>query len=679
MKLITGGNGMVGSHIKYGFKPTSSEMDIRDPESIHKYLENKTISCIIHLAAVNLRESENNPQKAIDVNINGTINMLRVAMKLDIPFVVVSTGAVFSAFKDEVFNEESKKCPNCLYGLTKSTSEEISLLYPKTIIIRTGWLFGGNQGTHYKFVENVIANIMAKQEIKASCNFFGSPTYVVDFIEHMEKIIDDKSFGIHHIVNDGYASGYDIAVEISNIFSKGKELIKAVESHLIPNSGPKRSLTEKLVSIHSKNQLRNWKDALHEYVSGKYLNKFKKWSNREMCRLCGSYDLFVFFKLEPTPPANHFVEKPTKQETIPLDICICQECKHIQLIQIVDPDFQYSKYFYVSSTSTTMVKHLQDSVSDFTKALSKTDSILEIGANDGVCIKHLLENGFKNVIGIDPAANINKRHDLPIICDFFGSKSLDKFKDKMGYFKLIYAFHCCAHIEDIKDVFETVVKLLENDGIFIMEVGYFYQVFKKNTFDVIYHEHIDYHTCTAINKFAHKCGLKLYKVSENDIQGGSIQFFICKKENDKQVEDNVSETIKKEHAISLFDNKILSSWKNVVIRNGNDISYILEALIDNGKKIVGYGASAKSTTFIYQYKLTNSIIKYIIDDNVYKQNMYTPGSNIPIKPLDTLDIDQADYVIILSTNFSNELIKNLEQYRNKGLRIIIPFPQIVIC
>jgi hypothetical protein len=326
-----------------------------------------------------------------------------------------------------------------------------------------------------------------------------------------------------------------------------------------------------------------------------------------------------------------------------------------------------------------MVKHLQDSVSDFTKALSKTDNILEIGANDGVCIKHLLENGFKNVIGIDPAANINKRHDLPIICDFFGSKSLDKFKDKMGYFKLIYAFHCCAHIEDIKDVFETVVTLLENDGIFIMEVGYFYQVFKKNTFDVIYHEHIDYHTCTAINKFAHKCGLKLYKVSENDIQGGSIQFFMCKKENDKQVEDNVSETIKKEHAISLFDNKILSSWKNVVIRNGNDISYILEALIDNGKKIVGYGASAKSTTFIYQYKLTNSIIKYIIDDNVYKQNMYTPGSNIPIKPLDTLDIDKVDYVIILSTNFSNELIKNLEQYRNKGLRIIIPFPQIVIC
>ena len=116
----------------------------------------------------------------------------------------------------------------------------------------------------------------------------------------------------------------------------------------------------------------------------------------------------------------------------------------------------------------------------------------------------------------------------------------------MDSFKLIYAFHCCAHIEDIKDVFETVYKLLENDGTFIMEVGYFYQVFKKNIFDVIYHEHIDYHTCTAINKFADKCGLKLYKVSENDIQGGSIQFFMCKKDSEKEIENNVLENIKKE-------------------------------------------------------------------------------------------------------------------------------------
>jgi len=675
MKLITGGSGMVGSNINYGLKPSSIEMNICDPISIQNYLEHKKISCIIHLASINLRESENNPKKAIDVNINGTVNMLNVAMKLSIPFVFVSTGAVFSSFKDEVFNEESKKSPNCIYGLTKSTAEEISLLYQKSIIIRTGWLFGGNQKTHYKFVENVIASILANQEIKASCNFFGSPTYVIDFIKQMEKLIEEESFGVHHIVNDGHASGYDIAVEISEIFSHGKELIKTVESHLIPNSGPIRSLTEKLTTVNS---IRNWKDALQEYVAEKYLNRVKKWSNRTTCRLCGNYDLFIFFKLEPTPLANHFTEKPVQQETIPLDICICQDCKHIQLMQIVDPDFQYSKYFYVSSTSTTMVKHLEDSVLNFARNLSKSDNILEIGANDGVCIKHLLENGFKNVIGIDPAANINKRHNLPIICDFFGKKSIDKLTEKMDSFKLIYAFHCCAHIEDIKDVFETVYKLLENDGTFIMEVGYFYQVFKKNIFDVIYHEHIDYHTCTAINKFADKCGLKLYKVSENDIQGGSIQFFMCKKDSEKEIENNILENIKKENEISLFDNKVLSSWKNIVIRNGNDISYILDGLIAKGKKIVGYGASAKSTTFIYQYKLTNSIIKYIIDDSVYKQDMYTPGSNIPIKPLSNLDIDRVDYVIILSTNFSNELVKKLENHRNNGLRIIIPFPQIVI-
>ena len=97
--VITGGSGMVGSHIEFGYKPTSSEMNVCDKASIEKYMSNKTnISCIIHLSATNIRESEENSLKAIDVNINGTSNMLYFAMKYNIPFILISTGAVFSSF-----------------------------------------------------------------------------------------------------------------------------------------------------------------------------------------------------------------------------------------------------------------------------------------------------------------------------------------------------------------------------------------------------------------------------------------------------------------------------------------------------------------------------------------------------------------------------------------------------
>lgn len=690
--LITGGSGMVGSNIHFGYKPTSSEMDITDINSIQKYVSRlKKVSCIIHLAAVNLRESENNYSKAINVNINGTTNMLNVAMKYDIPFVLLSTGAVFSNTNPTVqFDENFKKSPNCMYGFTKASSEEIACLYKKTILIRTGWLFGGNQKNHYKFVETVINNILTNNEVKASNNFFGSPTYVIDLIEHMKYLISNLKYGVHHVVNNGTACGYDIAFEIAKILNVNNQLIVSVKSEDVPNSGPKRSSTEILESIYAFNKLRSWKESLLGYVS-LYSNKSNiveattsatnaKWKTRDKCRLCNNYNLKIFLKLNPTPPANHFVADSIYQDLIPLDTCICENCHHIQLMQIVDPEYQYSDYFYVSSTSTSMTNHLQNSAIHFTNILNifKDDYILEIGANDGVCVRHLLNNGFKNIIGIDPAANINKRHNLPIICDFFGSNILTQFKKDYKPFMLIYAFHCCAHIENIQDVFTTIYELLDKNGSFIMEVGYFYEVFKNNLFDTIYHEHIDYHTCKSINTFALANKLLLYKVDVNSIQGGSIQFYFCKNNGSKKVDKSVYETIEKESSIDLHNYDKLVLWKNKITLCGNDIHYLLNSFVSYGKKIAGYGASAKSTTFLYEYRLNNTLIDYIIDDSIYKQNFYSPGLHIPIKSIHHLTLAKVDYIVILSWNFTGDIVEKLEPYRKIGLRIIVPFPEIRI-
>lgn len=691
--LITGGNGMIGKNINFGFKPSSLEMDIINKTSIEHYISSiNNISCIIHLAAINIRESEDNSNKSINTNINGTIEMLKLAIKLDVPFVHISTGAVFSSTnQNERFYEDSIQNPNCMYGYTKASSEKVALLYKKTILIRTGWLFGGHQKNHYKFVENTINNFLANTHINASNNFVGSPTYVNDFIDKMKYLIINAKYGIHHVVNSGIGSGYDIALEIANHLNVSQSLINSVSSNEIPNSGPIRSNSEILESNNAYNKMRHWKESLKEYVElylikknmsfSKKIEEFKpkKWSTRTICRLCDSNNLYTFFNLEPTPPANHFLSKPENQEYIPLDISICKKCNHIQLMQIVCPEFQYSNYLYLSSTSQTMTQHLQNSALEFTKILNldHADNILEIGANDGVCVGHLLNNGFINIIGVDPAKNINSYHSLPIICDFFGSNIIPKMQDKLNTFKLIYAFHCCAHIENIQDIFETIYKLLDNNGSFIMEVGYFYEVFKNKLFDVIYHEHIDYHTASALQSFGLKHNLLLYKVRENNIQGGSAQFFFTKNLG-MLVDESVNYTIKKENQLNLFNIDNLNCWKNIIIQNGKDINYILDALIKNNKIVVGYGAPAKLTTFMHQYKLTNSNIKYIIDDNALKHNLCTPGLHIPIKPISIFQTDQIDYIIIFSWNFADEIIKKLEPYRNNGLRIIIPFPEIKI-
>ena len=684
---------MIGSNIDFGIKPSSVELNCINIQSINNFInKTKNISCIINLVALNLNESEKNMNNTIKINIDGNINLLNIAKKLNIPYIYISTGAVFSSDDmNIIFFENSITNPNSIYGYTKDVSEKISLLYDKAIIIRTGWLFGSLDKKNYKFVENTINKLIFNNEILAINNFNGSPTYVIDFIEKIKFIITNSIYGIHHVVNDGYGSGYDIASYIAKILKINNNYIKSIRSTEITTSYSNRSKSEILKSNFEYNKLRHWTNALEKFIyiflninNLKYINNNiivnkKLWDNRNKCRLCDSYNLLIFFNLNSTPLANKFVKEIIYQEKIPLDICICDNCKHIQLLQIIDANIQYKDYIYISSTSQTMIKHLQYNVLKFVTELNiqYNDNILEIGANDGVCIKHLLDNKYKNIIGVDPADNINNMHNLPIILSFFGSHLIEYLNNIYGKFKLIYAFHCCAHIENIKDVFYTIENILNDTGVFIMEVGYFYEVYKNKLFDTIYHEHIDYHTCTVLNKFGKLYNLTLYKINENNIQGGSIQFYFSKNKN-IEIDISVLNAYEKEKNIKLFDYNNLLLWKDNILKIGYDINIILKSFKNNNKKIIGYGAPAKLTTFMYQYEIDKNLISYIIEDNIYKQNLYTPGNHIPIKSFDYMNNDNIDYIIIFSWNFADEIIYKLSHLRTKGVRIIIPFPEIKI-
>jgi dTDP-4-dehydrorhamnose reductase len=267
--VITGGSGMIGSNITFGIKPSSQELDVTNHIQVNEYFEKyKGITSIIHLTAINLRDSEKNPIRAIDVNINGTINMLNVAKRLNIPFIFISSGAVFSSSNTNVsFSETHMPLPNCIYGSTKSAAEKIALTYDKTIIIRTGWLFGGNQKSHYKFVDQTYNNMINNNNVICCNDFYGSTTYVVDLINKMKDLILNNMFGIHHVVNNGISTGVDIGELIANLLQKSHVLIDKRTFTDIPNSGPKRSSTEVLISNNTFNILRDWKLALAEYVS----------------------------------------------------------------------------------------------------------------------------------------------------------------------------------------------------------------------------------------------------------------------------------------------------------------------------------------------------------------------------------------------------------------------------
>ena len=99
---------------------------------------------------------------------------------------------------------------------------------------------------------------------------------------------------------------------------------------------------------------------------------------------------------------------------------------------------------------------------------------------------------------------------------------------KFGKPFLITSQNALAHIDDLKGVFERVYKLLEDDGYFVFEVGYFLSVLENNLFDTIYHEHLDYHHALPLVKFLRGLGFQVLSLTKVNTQGGSLRVLLKK-------------------------------------------------------------------------------------------------------------------------------------------------------
>lgn len=403
---------------------------------------------------------------------------------------------------------------------------------------------------------------------------------------------------------------------------------------------------------------------------------------RKTCRLCNSTSLQVVLKLAPTPPANSFVQ-PTqqpKQALYPLDVYLCNDCTHVQLLHVVNPAILFRHYVYVSGTSQVMRNHLKQYAFDVQRfsLASPGDFIVEFGSNDGTLLQFFKELGFK-ILGVDPATNLAitaTSNGIPTIPEFFNESTAQSIVEEHGKAKVICANHCCAHIDDFLGIVQGVKTLLRDDGVWIFEVGYFLDVYQKGLFDTVYHEHVDFHTVRPLVSCFANCGMKLLHVSRSSIQGGAIRCFVGWKDssitNSQLTTDTVEMLLHEEAVAGIHDPRVLLQWDKSIHRTGLEIKALLGGL--KGKRFVGYGAPAKATTLMYTFGLNKNDVEYIVDDNELKQGLLTPGLHIPVAKPSRIYEDMPEYVIILAWNFADSIIAQHAAYLKAGGRFIVPLP-----
>jgi 2-polyprenyl-3-methyl-5-hydroxy-6-metoxy-1,4-benzoquinol methylase len=384
--------------------------------------------------------------------------------------------------------------------------------------------------------------------------------------------------------------------------------------------------------------------------------------------------------LRKQPPANSFL-KPAeihKEHRYPLDIIFCSNCTLVQLSDesYIDRDDLFLHYSYASSIAGGLRTHFEKLANIIAKDIPVNGLVVDMGSNDGVLLKPLKDLGIQ-AVGIEPASNLAEKANalgLETIGDYLNDKSIKIIISKYGHAEVVTAANVFAHLEDVHDFIEKVKLLLNEHGVFIIEVQYFADMIKEMTFDNIYHEHVLYYSLQSISVLLRKHKMNIFRVEQISTHGGSLRVHASKDTRD--IEDNVSEIKELEKDMKLDQLQTYLSFANQLKARIHEIRDLLLNLKDQNKFVIGYGAPAKSSTMINSIGLDNSLIQYIVEDSPLKQGLLTPGSHIPIVSPDKIHDKLPDYIVIFAWNYAPEIIKKLEKYKNKGVRFIIPMPTV---
>ncbi len=402
------------------------------------------------------------------------------------------------------------------------------------------------------------------------------------------------------------------------------------------------------------------------------------------CRLCNSRKLKKVFDLGKTPLANSYSyeKKSKKLKRYPLNLNLCDSCGHLQLGHSIKPEKMFRNYLYKTNTSKKNFLHFKNYAKEVSKFFKKKKiKILDIASNDGTFLGFFNKRKFIR-LGIDPAKNLKKlanRKGIKQIDNFFTKKISNDIKKKYGQFDIITANHVCAHVENLNDFFSGVQNLLTHNGVFIFEVSYRKCVLQKNTFDTIYHEHLDYHALFPISKFIKKFKLKLINFKITDAQGGSLRVYVSKNSKFKYQKKIDKQLLIERKKFKLFNINTYKKFEKEINKCKKKLNVILKEFNKKNYRIAGYGAAAKTTTLLNYFELSEkNNIKFIFDDNKLKHGLCLPGTSIKILSPNFLNSKEIDILIIFAWNYSDVIIKNIRKkisFIKRGGKFLVPFPK----
>ncbi len=395
--------------------------------------------------------------------------------------------------------------------------------------------------------------------------------------------------------------------------------------------------------------------------------------DKYFCRVC-DFEFTDIFDFGNMPIANNLVSTSNNKNILNeykynMKVGVCINCSSLQVVNVPKKELMFNeKYAYFASQSEYMKLHFAKLAEKLMQQMKKgNDLILEIGSNDGIFLDTFAKNGFKH-LGVDASNNvvqISQSNGINSICRFFNEETADEILNSFGKAKIIVITNTMHHIENCQSVARGIEKILENDGILIIEDPYLLDMYEIGSIEQVYAEHNFIWSLHSYKYLFERFGINLYDVEHFKTHGGSMRYFFSKKAINSSEE--MIKYLNLEIKNKIFDVNTFLDFQKNCDQICKDLHDFVSTKIKDGKTVAGYGATAKSATTLNYSKINNKMINCIYDSTPFKIGKYTPGTHIKIKNADQFSNDNPDYTVLFAWNHKDEIMRKEKKKNSKTI------------
>jgi len=407
----------------------------------------------------------------------------------------------------------------------------------------------------------------------------------------------------------------------------------------------------------------------------------------EFCRSCGSPLPKPFLDLGNSPLSNGYLSEKNihvMEPYYPLEVYYCPHCSLVQLDVFEAPEQIFSSdYAYFSSYSSSWLSHCKAYEEMMVKRFgyNKDSFVMEIASNDGYLLQYFKEQHIP-VKGVEPTKNtaeIAIAKGIPTDITFFDTAYAKNMVNRNCSADLIIGNNVLAHNPNLNDFVKGLRIALNPHGVITMEFPHVLQLIENNQFDTIYQEHYSYLSLHSVRYLFNKHHLEIFDVDELPTHGGSLRIYAKHlADQTNELSPRIAGILDKEKQAGLLDPDAYEQFSKNVKETKRALLECLISVKNEGKTIIGYGAPAKGNTLLNYCGIRTDFLDYTVDANPHKQNLFLPGTHIPIKHPDQIRIDKPDYILILPWNIKEEIMDQLSFVKTWGGKFIIPIPRVEV-